>query len=112
MNSSRRLITGLLLIIGPWGLLICTLCAYAITSFVISEIMGAQTCTEVYCMPEQDIRIECEGGDTGVIIGNLIRIALGAFGMAGVVGILVGNPFGLYLLFSAMIEDQKKVGKK
>ncbi|MBP9828400.1 hypothetical protein KBC55_04615 [Patescibacteria group bacterium] len=112
MFISKRLFAGSLLIIAPWLLLLSSIIGYAIASFVISAVVGAQSCMEVYYVPEQNIQIECGGGDVAMMIGSLIRIALGAFGIVGVVGILVGNPFGLYLLFTAMTTDQKKGSKK
>lgn len=112
MSSSKNVFAGLLLIIGPWALLVLTLSSYAISSFVITAIIQSQPCEEVYYMPDQDIRIECGEANTAVVIGNLFRIFLGASGMVGVVGILVGNPFGLYLLFSAMMGEKKVESKK
>lgn len=79
---------ALVLFIAPPCLLMFTLIAYAVISFIITALIF-------------------NAGNAQVIatIGNIIRILLGIVGLVGVVGILVGWPFAAYL---ALSTDKKK----
>ena len=84
---------GILLVVIPLPLLIFTLAAYAISSFVISSIAASD--------PTSDL-------STVTTVGSIISVLLGAMGIFSLLGILVGFPLGIYYLTRPSEQNDKK----
>lgn len=69
---------GIILVIAPMVSLPLVLVAYGISSFVLSQ--------------------PGNGGTLAGVIGGIVNVVLALFGLAAVLGILIGIPFGIYLL--------------
>lgn len=92
MTSSKKRLTAILLMVGPFVLLPIILAVYAISSFVFSSAGSDAT---------------FGGGDASLtmVIGNIVSIVLGLAGMLCVLGIFVGIPLGIYFLVQAGKEE-------
>lgn len=77
----QRKTVGILFIVVPIPLLMFVLAAYAIMSFIIASVVPAG-----------------ESGGASVLIGSLMSIILGLFGIVAVIGIIIGLPLGIYLI--------------
>jgi len=74
---------GILLIVFPVPLLIATLAAFAVFSFVIGSMASSGDVTNLAAM------------------AAIVRVVLGFVGVIAVLGMLVGIPVGIYLVISA-----------
>ncbi|MFH1712142.1 MAG: hypothetical protein ABH846_02815, partial [Patescibacteria group bacterium] len=94
MKAQTKKILGIILIAAPVPGLVIVLAAYAISSFVISNIIAGSG-----------------GSDLLFLIGNLIRVTLSFLGLICVAGIIVGVPTGMVLLVTSGESDDKKESK-
>ncbi|MBU1895749.1 hypothetical protein KJ641_02675 [Patescibacteria group bacterium] len=100
---------GILLLIGPFILLVVTLTLFAVSRFVLNGIEGSQT-TPVSDISDSGIQelglIEQSPINTA---GSIIRLVLSLLGIIAVGGIFIGIPLGLYFLVKA--ENEKNYPK-
>lgn len=78
----KRNTLGIILVAGPFPLLVLTLACYAIVSFVVASMAAAST----------------SPSPTVVAVGQMINLLLSLTGLVAVIGIPVGIPIGIYLL--------------
>lgn len=86
----KREALGLLLLITPIPLIVCVLLVYAITNFILTGVAVSST----------------ETSSVVTAIGGGIRIILGLTGLVAIIGIPIGMPVGIYLLYT--LEKSKK----
>ena len=127
MVIKNRKLIGILLIVLPPLVLVCTLSFYAISSFVLSQLADATSVRQsflgvpyAHAAPSTDTVSDfgtpiplssdfaestglgepyrADSGELVSMIGNLIRVGLGFLGIVAVLGVLFGMPFGLYLI--------------
>lgn len=78
----KRRTLGILCLVVPISLIVCTLSLYAILSFILASVMGSSG----------------EVSSATVLFGGIVRVILGALGLIAVFGIPLGIPIGIYLL--------------
>lgn len=79
----KRNTLGIILLAAPIPLIVLTLSAYAIMSFVVSNVAMASS----------------NGSSSAVvIIGGIVNALLGIVGLIAMVGVPIGMPVGIYLL--------------
>lgn len=78
----KRSTWGIILLAFPLPLLIATMSAYAISSFIFSQI------------------VQTGVSDPWVGTGQIIHVILQALGLIAILGFFVGMPVGAYLLFT------------
>ncbi|MBT3230173.1 hypothetical protein HN358_00100 [Candidatus Uhrbacteria bacterium] len=93
MTIKVKKIIGIVLMVFPIPLLIITLVAYAIISFILSAVASS--------------------GDPEVmmVFGNVVRLVLGIFGLLGMLGIFIGLPVGAVMYFSARKQERNVSGE-
>lgn len=95
MTRKQKRNVGIFLIAFPIPLIFLTLIAYSIVGFIIGSAVGI------------------DGGSTGlVVVGNIINVVLGLFGIVGVAGIFIAVPIGIFLLVASEKEDEDDKEKK
>ena len=101
----KKTTLGSLLIVVPFILLVLTLILFAISSFVLSGIEGAQI-APVSEISDTDIQDIQQSPATSVTTAaQIIRIISSLLGMVAVGGIFIGIPLGVYFLVKG--EDEK-----
>lgn len=77
----------------PLPLLVITLSAYAIMTFIIGSFAATGDAQAV------------------MVLGNVSRIILGIFGIIGVIGIFIGLPIGVVFYLSARKKEKMSITK-
>ncbi|MFA5946751.1 MAG: DUF4328 domain-containing protein [Patescibacteria group bacterium] len=137
MAIKNRKLVGILLIVLPPLVLMCTLAMYAISSFVLSQLVTSTSVQqsllsipEAHAAPLTDTPSEfgtpvplrqdfaestglgvaqrSDEGDLPSTVGNLMKVGLGLLGIFALLGVLFGMPFGIYLIAT---DDSKSEHK-
>jgi hypothetical protein len=106
MKSKTKKWVGIALVVFPLPMLVITMIAYAVASFVFSSL-GADPAT---------VGATASSGELRVLIGNLVNVGLGLIGFISVLGIFIAIPIGIILLVRSddarTSEDKVKDLKK
>ena len=78
-KKNTKKIISIILIVGPFVGIVVTMASYAVLGALFAGAAPAS----------QDM----------VVMGSIIRLALGFLGLVSVVGIIIGGPIGVILMF-------------